>query len=361
MAIRSMGDSIGRISMITRYIPLMLFLILMLSSLPIKSEYSPLSPGMYVEYTIRDGVVYKEILNVDPEVLVKHGIIHKYIIDETVLYTNIPKKKLSRMLEEGRVQLSGKISFWFSGDLYSKVKELESKNILPLTVGSHVISFRLTLFEIIEAKYSWRCLSIKDNIATIRASFIGKVKEPSTQAEIPINRTFIFLLELSSRRAHTLNGEIIGIVPYWTSISKVGENVLLYSMCGITINGTVHKECIIHTVLGTFNAYIIRAPATLRTPLLSYMAYDKDTGLLIKSKEYADPVLKHFMDISGIRTKYFEITKSNIVKGSSNTHTRNIVIPLIILSFFLTTVALLEFLRRHNTNHKLVRGSYLKT
>ena len=312
---------------------LIILLIQIWTSQFVGSKTISLKPGTYVEYIIRDGIAYKEVLNVDPEVLVKYGVINKYIIGGTIVYTNIPKEDFIKKLKEGRIRLRGKISFLFSGDLYGKVREIINKVEFPMILGNYVISFRLTLFEIIEVKYSWYCVSIKDNTALIKANFIGKIRLPPNWMEMSINRTFHFILNLNSRVAYTLSGRRIGIVPYWIPTSKAKEKIPIFSVNNIIVNGTAHKEDVIYTKLGTFDVYVMRVPATLYTPLISYIAYDKNTGLLIKARDYADPVLKYFMKISGIRAKYFEINRTNLIKTSSeNAYVKTIVTSLISLT-----------------------------
>ena len=74
----------------------------------------------------------------DLDTLVKHGVLYKYVIGETTLYTNVPEEDLNKVPKETKVPLRGSICVWISykyGDPYVKVRKLAAKGILPLIQG----------------------------------------------------------------------------------------------------------------------------------------------------------------------------------------------------------------------------------
>ena len=328
-------------------VALVLSIISVLTIPIVKTKPNFLVPGVYVEYRLLHAIACKEIISVDLDTLVKHGVLYKYVIGETALYTNVPEKDLNKVLKNSKIPIRGNVCIWISykyGDPYVEVRKLAAKGILPLIQGKNVLSLRITLFEIIEAKYYWKCVGFKGKLAVIEAGFVGSVKDPSIGEEMFVNRTFSFFLDPESRVAYSLSGEKIGVVPYWTTISKLNEKITIFGLRDIVVNGTVCREEAVKTLLGVFSAYIIEVPATIRTPVLSYIAYDKNTGLLLKTYSYVDPVLEYFMDIAGICSGYVEISETNIIKQSLSTYTLAVVFSAVGAVFALSFTAV--FLRK---------------
>ena len=132
-----------------------LIVILVLSTISVltipvvKTKPNFLALGVYVEYRILHAIACKEIISVDLDTLVKHGVLYKYVIGETTLYTNVPEKDLNKVLKNLKIPIRGNVCVWISyryGDPYVEVRKLAAKGILPLIQGKNVLSLRITLF-----------------------------------------------------------------------------------------------------------------------------------------------------------------------------------------------------------------------
>jgi len=289
-----------------------------LNALPSLSGTTLCRPGAYVEYVIKNATAYSEVINVCPEVLVNMGLMYRYEVSDCIVYADSPLtvSELREMLERGLLGRCCNVIL-SKRNLYSQVREAALRGDLPFTVSSPcVLSLRLTLFEVIEAKYYWRVIEVRnDTLAVVEVGFVGRVMRPLNRREEFVNSTFRVLLDLNSRIAYTLDGKSIGVVPYWITGGDKGSVVLLCSVNSILINGTIYEESRIVTPFGAFNVYCVRSNATLWTPSISRMAFDKRTGLLVSAREYVDPVLRHFMRISGIRAREFTLSKASLPRA----------------------------------------------
>ncbi|RLE79516.1 MAG: hypothetical protein DRJ51_04305 [Thermoprotei archaeon] len=288
---------------------LLLIIAVFLAERTLSSKPPWFKKGVYVEYRITDSIASKEIYTVSPEALVALKILYKYEVKygnyTIVVYTDLSleevRERLEEMFKERKPRAPQTVTM-FSKGLYEKIKALAQEGRLPLVIKKHYTHYCTTLFHIIDVKYYWKCMGFRNGLALIEVGFIGKIKKFDMQTETWqysfINHTFTFLLDPDTRKAYTLGGEYLGVVPYW--ISGIERTFLLYEMFGITVNGTIKEEGVANTPLGKFDVYYVWAPATLWTFPFKQAAFEKVTGLLVKTHEYCDPVLKHFMNIAGI-------------------------------------------------------------
>ncbi|RLE75823.1 MAG: hypothetical protein DRJ56_05100 [Thermoprotei archaeon] len=303
-----------------RAAPLLLMLVVAVSLAHETLSKPPwLRRGTYVEYEIADSAASKEILTVSPETLVALGVLRKYALRykncTVVVYTDLDLEEVERRLEE---ELKGRrlsehltLSMYDHVRLHKVISKLAREGKLPLVIEKYYTHYCTTLFEIVDARYYWRCVGFRDGLALVEAGLVGRIRRYDERAGVwrygSVNYTFTFLLDPDTRRAYTLDGEYLGVVPYW--IPSTERSFLLYEMFGIAVNGTIRREGVVDTPLGRVDVYYVWAPATLWTFAFTRAAFDRVTGLLVKTRDYCDPVLKHFVGISGISGEKFVISR----------------------------------------------------
>ena len=299
--------------------------LLLLTQIFLKSKFTHSKPvwftkGIYVEYEIKEGIASREVLNIDLDVLVSLGILHKYRVNNVTIYSvhkyNITE--LKRKLESESIVSKGKTILLGTPNA-TIISRLIKERKIPLTIkGYFLISYQTVLFEIVEVKFYWKCLSLNNSYALIESGFSGIIRYVENSSTRFVNYTFKFLLDTDTRKAYSLDNKYVGIVPYWTSAFE--KSFPVFTFKNIIINGSIVKEGIDVTPVGKFDVYYVLVPPTLFTPRISQMVFEKVTGLLIETRTYVDPVLKYFLNISAINAEIFIVTKIENINILSISH-----------------------------------------
>ena len=282
-----------------------------------------LKPGLYVEYRLFKASAEEHVLILTYEPLVQLGILHKYRIGNCTIYTDLEPNKFHEWVKRSNLNLmeigkrAGDMLFIINSVEFNKrVMEAYKLGKIPkIPEAASTIRWIKGKYDILNASYSWRCLGFRKGLAEVIVKFKGWIRDVNTHEVKHLDLNFTVYIDPDTRKVFTKDEEYLGIVPFWISNLRVVSRVTVLSLRNHIINGTVDGETEVETPLGTFKAYLIsRTDETLIFPRMEFLCFDRVKGILLSTRNYADPILLHFMNISYIHVQKMVISKLEYIE-----------------------------------------------